>query len=101
MTRAWNKLILNGPYLFVHFVVHQPPPPPPDVVVSALLLLPPKKTSSGMLVLLFSYTFLSRSSIFNKRPCAGSKKGAWALMELTKLQCVLPDLKSQDRSVAY
>ena len=43
MTRAWNKLILNGPYLFVHFVVHQPPPPPPDVVVSVLLLLPPRK----------------------------------------------------------
>ena len=43
MTRAWNKLILNRPYLFVNFVVHQPPPPPPDFVVSVLLLLPPQK----------------------------------------------------------
>ena len=40
---VWNKLILNGPYLFVHLVFHQPPSSPPDVGASVLLLLPPRK----------------------------------------------------------
>ena len=86
MTRAWNKLIFQdhtslSTLLFINL----------PLLLQMLLSVSsssslPGKTYSRMLVLAFSYISLSRSSIFNKRPCAGSKKGTWALMELTKFK---------------